>query len=236
MRAFLILIGLLSLPWIGFTFYWYSGASELEGATEDNIEMMQRALAETGEGLSFTHGDLEVKGYPFTRYVRVEKPTMVLQKANRVQEITADYIDVYPRGESVELYELGTPENFVATDRFQGQEFVYSISFGTSLPSLMFRTPTYEKRLPKRAASFMGEGRITPDDILVDLPEDIVHQASLSFPGQLFLAVSYGDITKQITFQFARSPRRLWQPIKYRIAGPYSRFFDVLTEAIHYTK
>ncbi len=233
MRGIALFFFLLSLPAIGFGIHWYNKSMDVAAAVEANIARANATFEDRGEPVSISYEGIETHGFPFQYGVRLIRPALTREMEGRTQQISMKALEITPMSIGTSRLKLDGEPVALASDTYQGHEFVYELSFN-NLPSVAFRTPEEEKRYPENRKTFLGQGRITPPELLAQLPDEYVHQVSVQLPTQFTMTIKYGDKEGSRTYNFPKAPVRSWALIDYRISGDVEALFNLLTQIVHY--
>lgn len=235
MRGGQIFAALMGLLVVGYIVYWYVDASSLRGKVEENLEVASRHFSEAGEGVKIGWEDVESHGFPFGVGIRIVAPYVERTVGERVQRIAIESLEVRPRGTEDRFTVEGVPLLKV-TDTYKGQVFPYEVHL-SSFPSVMFRTPEEEKRLPKQPRRDLGEARHTPMEELMAMPPDLVHQMSADLPTRFTMNIDYAGRKKvTVKHNIPNAAVTPWRSIDYRVGKDMEAFFNLLTRSVHYSR
>lgn len=234
MRSAALALLLVLAVALGLAYYWYQGTTAIKERVEENLREAQKQFSLSGEEVSISWAGIERHSFPLGKGVRILSPTIEHKSLNRVQTLTAEYLDIIPRSKTNSRILVKGPLHVTANDRYMNTAYSYQLTLN-AFPSVMLRTPEEEKLLPENNRSFLGESRTTPSAVLAKLPPERFHQISVVMPSQFTLGIEFAG-KKKVTqpFTLPKAATRSWQPVDYHLAAQIEQLFNIITREVHY--
>lgn len=228
-RAFGVAAAVVLIATGGYSYFWFSAASEAESKVRANLDQVINSLQSAGEGAQLHYVSVDAEGFPFSTSIVIRKPVLKVPSTGKELELRISHLRIVPEISDGSRYHLRMPKRIYATAKYPGKDIAYVVEV-KPLPKVAFRTPIEQIReleLAKKSP-FGLAGKGLDAEELKKLPEAIIHQFSVSWPSSLTLNMKFGEksASKHYSFNAALASVRLWQRNSFYVKYPIERFFS----------
>ncbi|MBY0354918.1 MAG: hypothetical protein K2Q12_04220 [Rickettsiales bacterium] len=231
MRKILLISVLILVPMLAWSLWWWQQSTALKQRVAENITVLNQRMTLAGSHLHISYDGLASTHFYGRPHVKVMGATLS-RSGLRSQQIKTSALIIEPE-QAGEAYTLTLPEDWEATEQFQGISTHYAMHV-TPPPRLWLRSPTAQSAEAKPTgplARMMHTAPPAPDG----WPAHTPHQMAYQFPATIDLQVMRGNIQQTARFNLPSIPLRQWLLIPLRADDRVDFLISLLDEIVEST-